>query len=91
MFWRSRHNNLSKIIISPDYYELRKKTIRANGNIYHIFKPNTCGDVLNIYQDKSSMDMTLDEFRLKTSTSWNEKFQHLTIDMTKVSSTGRYR
>ena len=40
MFKRSRHVNLSIFIISQDYYELPKKTIRANGNIYHIFKPN---------------------------------------------------
>ena len=33
MFKRSRHNNLSIFIISQDYYELPKKTIRANGNI----------------------------------------------------------
>ena len=59
MFKRSRHNNLSIFIISQDYYELSKKTIRCNGNIFHTFKPNNFRDVLNIYQDKSSMDMTL--------------------------------
>ena len=37
MFKRSRHNNLSIFIISQDYYELSKKTIRCNGNIFHIF------------------------------------------------------
>ena len=63
MFERSRHNKLSIFIISQDYYELPKKTIRANGNIYHIFKPNNLSDVRNIYQDKVSMDMTLDEFK----------------------------
>ena len=40
MFKRSRHNNLSVFIISQDYYELPKKTIRVNGNIYHKIKPN---------------------------------------------------
>ena len=40
MFKRSRHNNLSIFIISQDYYELPKKTIRANGKIYHMFQPN---------------------------------------------------
>ena len=39
MFKRGRHNKLSIFIISQDYYELPKKTIRANGNIYHKFKP----------------------------------------------------
>ena len=91
MFKRSRHNNLSIFIINQDYYELSKKTIRCNGNIFHIFKPNNFRDVLNLYQDKSSMDMTLNEFKLLTSTCWNEKYQPLTIDMTKDKYTGRYR
>ena len=71
MFKRSRYNNLSIFIISQDYYELGKKTIRCNGNIYHIFKPNNFKDVQNLYQDKASMDMTLNEFKLLTFTCWN--------------------
>ena len=91
MFKRSGHNNLSIFIISQDYYELGKKTIRCNGNIFNIFKPNNFRDVLNLYQDKSSMEMTLNEFKLLTSTCWNEKYQPLTIDMTKDKFCGRYR
>ena len=91
MFKRSRHNNLSIFIKSQDYSELSKKTIRCNGNIYHIFKPKNFKDVQNLYQDKSSMDMTLDEFKLLTSTCWNEKYQPLTIDMTKDKEIGKYR
>ena len=91
MFKRGRHNNLSIFLISQDYYELPKRTIRANGNIYHIFKPNNFRDVQNLYQDKASMDMTLNEFKLLTSTCWNEKYQPLTIDITKNKFTGRYR
>ena len=91
MFKRSRHNNLSIFIISQDYYELSKKTIRCNGNIFHIFEPNNYRDVINLYQDKSSMDMTLNEFKLLTSTCWNDKYQPLTIDMTKDKYSGRYR
>ena len=91
MFKRGRHNNLSIFIISQDYYELPKRTIRANGNIYHIFKPNNFRDIQNLYQDKASMDMTLTEFKLLTSTCWNKNYQPLTIDMTKDNYTGRYR
>ena len=91
MFKRSRHNNLSIFIISQDYSELPKKTIRANGNIYHTFKPNNFLDVRNIYQDKASMDMKLDEFKYLTSTCWNKNYQPLTIDMTKNAYDGRYR
>ena len=90
IFKRSRHKNLSIFIISQDYYELPKKTIRADGNIYHIFKPNKFRDVQNLYQDKASMDMSLNEFKNLTNYR-NEKYQLLTIDMTKDKYTGRYR
>ena len=51
MFKRSRHNNLSKFIISQDYYELPKRKIRANGNFYHIFKLNIFRDAQNLYHE----------------------------------------
>ena len=91
MFKRGRHKKLSIFIISQNYYELPKRTIRTNGNIYHIFKPNNFLDVRNIYQDKASMEVSLDEFKYLTSTCWNEKYQLLTIDKTKDKYTGRYR
>ena len=91
IFKRSRHNNLSIFIISQDYHELPKRTIRANGNIYHIFKPNNLRDVLNLYQDKSSIDLTLNEFNLLTFLCWNEKYQPLAIDMTKDKDIAKYR
>ena len=37
------------------------------------------------------MDMTLNEFKILTSSCWNEKYQPLTIDMTKDKFCGRYR
>ena len=91
MFKRSRHNNLSIFIIIQDYYELSEKTIRCNGNNYQIFKPNNFRDVIILYQDKASMDMTLNEFKLSTSTCWNKNYQPLTIDMKKIAYEGRYR
>ena len=91
MFERSRHKKLSIFIISQDYYELSKKTIRCNGNIFHIFKPNSFRGVSNPYQDKSSMDITLNEIKLLTSTCWNETYKRLTIDITKGKCCGRYR
>ena len=68
MFKQSRHNNLSIFITSQDFYELPKKTIRANGKIYRIFISNIFLDVRNIYLDKGSMDMTLDEIKYLNST-----------------------
>ena len=91
IFKRSRHNNLSIFIISQDYYELPKRTIRANGKISHIFKPNNFLDVCNIYQDKASMDMTLKEFKYLTNICWDKRYQPLTIDMTKDKDIRKYR
>ena len=45
MFKRGRPNILFIFIFSQEYYELPKRNIRANGNIYHIFKPNNSRDV----------------------------------------------
>ena len=73
MFKRSRLDNLSIFLFSCDYYELPKRIIRANVPIYHIFKPNNFTDVQNLYQDKTSMDMSLNEFKYLTSTFWDEK------------------
>ena len=66
VFKRFRHYNLSIFIFSKDYYHLPKRIIRANGNIYHIFKPIIFRDVLNLHQEKSSMNMTLNEFKILT-------------------------
>ena len=57
--------------------------------MYHIFKPNSFLDVRIIYQDKASMDMTLDEIKYLTNTCWDKQYQPLTIDMTKDKYTRR--
>ena len=91
MFKRGRQKSLSIFIRNQDYYELPKRTTRAKGNIYHIFKPNIFRDVQNLNQDKASMDMALNEFKYLTSTCWNEKYIPFTIVMTKDKYCGRYR
>ena len=83
MFKRSRHINLSVFIISQDYFELPRGTIRANGNICHVFKLSNVRDVQNLYQDKASMDMSINESKYLTSTCRNEKNQAITIQKTK--------
>ena len=65
--------------------------MRSNENLHHILKPNIFADLQNLYQDKASMDMTLNELEYLTSTCWNKNYQPLTIDMTKDKFTGRYR
>ena len=74
MFKRSRHNNFPVFKIGQDYYELPKRAIRANGNIYHKFEPNNFRDVQNFYQYKAAMDMTISVFKLLTNICWKAKF-----------------
>ena len=56
-----------------------------------MFKPNNFRDVQNLFQDKASLDMTLNAMKYLTSTGWNGKYQPFTIDMTKDENTGWYR
>ena len=58
MFKQSRPANISVFMITQDYYELPKRTIRANGSLFHIFKPNNFRYVQHLHQDKASIDMT---------------------------------
>ena len=91
LFKRSRHKKLSNFSISQVYYELPKRTIRANANIDHVFKPEKFKDVPSLHHDKRSIDTILNEFKILTSNCWNEKYQPLTIEMTKDKFSGRYR
>ena len=68
-----------------------KRTLRANGKTYHIFKPSNSRGVQNWYKDKTSMDMALKEIKLRNFTFWKEKQKPLTIDMKEDNYTGRYR
>ena len=76
-----RPNNSSMFKIGKDYYELPKKMIRANGNIYHIFQANKFRDFQVFYQYNASRAMTLNEFKILTGICWDRKTQPLTIDI----------
>ena len=84
-FKRSRHNNIPIFKIGQDYYELPKRTVRANANIQ--FQTN-CRDIENLNQVKARMVMTHKEFKLLTSIFWKEKYQPLTNDIIKIKYTG---
>ena len=58
MFKQSGYKNISKFIISQDYYKLPERTNRVNGEMNHIFKLNDFRDVQTIYQDKTSTVLT---------------------------------
>ena len=85
MFERSRRNHMSIFIISQDFYELPKKFFRADGKVYHIFKPNNLRDVQNLYQDEALMYLENNQFEVLSSTYLKKKYQPLTIDITRAN------
>ena len=91
MFKRSGHNNLSIFIVSQEYYKIPKRSIRANGSIFHIFRPKNFRDVQRLSQDKVPMAITLNEFNCPTNTCWDKKDQPLANDLSNENVIGRYR
>ena len=91
LFKRSSLCNVKTLCISQDFYRLPKRTIRANGTLYHVFKPNNFRDFQNLYQYKASMDMKLIEFKYLISTCSDKKYQSVTIGMVRDKYTSRYR
>ena len=77
-FKQSRPKKISVFKISKDYSELPRRTIRAN--LSYIQAKRIQGRS-EIFHNKASMDLTVDEFKFLTSTSWNRKYQFLTIDI----------
>ena len=58
MFKRSRDNNIYIFTTSQDSYEFPKRTLRANGKLYHFFKPYHYRDVRKFCEDQTSIDRT---------------------------------
>ena len=44
-----------------------------------------------MYYDIGAYDMKYDEFKEMCHQAWNERFNHLYIDMTKNKNEGKYR
>ena len=56
----------------------------------HILKSKKFRNVPNLCQGKAGTDLSLDEFKILTSTRWNEKHQQLTIERTKDDKIGHF-
>ena len=61
MFKQPTHHHLpffQSVEITINYH----RTMRINGNTFHIFQPNNFRGVQNLYQHKTFKDMTLKKF-----------------------------
>ena len=70
--------------------QITKRTIRANGNLHHMFKSNISRDVPNLYQDNASVNMTLNDFKFLRPNCRTERYQLVAFDMTEDNYTRRY-
>jgi len=85
-FTRGRHTNCSVFYLSQSYFELDRRSIRKNANLLILFELDE-RDVQNLWYDKVSRDMSLDEFRKFCKDSWNEEYGFVYIDLTKTRRT----
>ena len=82
-FTRGRHENLDVFYISQSYFALPRQSIRNNSDRLILFK-QTLGDVQSMYCDIGAYDMNYNEFKDMCHKVWDEKYNYLCIDMTKL-------
>ena len=89
-FTRGRHEDLDVYYISQSYFCLPRQSIRNNSDRLILFK-QTLRDVQSMYYDIGAYYMNYDEFKEMCHKAWDEKFNHLCIDVTKNKKEGKYR
>ena len=89
-YTRGRHEELYVYYISQSFFPLPRQSIRNDCDILILFK-QTLRDVQSLYYDIGAYDMKYDEFKEMCHKAWSEKFNYLSIDMTKNKIKGKYR
>jgi hypothetical protein len=77
-FTRGRHQNVNVIYLSQSWFDLDKRSIRANSNYVILFKLNKRDKSL-IYSDLLSNEIELDEFNDLTKV-WQKKYGYLAFN-----------
>ena len=91
-YWcRGRHNCVDCFYISQSYFRLPRQTIRENSNIFFIF-PQDSKNLIHIYRDLAAIDgIAYSTFQTFCADVWREKYNFVTIDLTKPCDLGKYR
>jgi len=77
-FTRGRHQNVNVIYLSQSWFDLNKRSIRANSNYIILFKLNKRDKSL-IYSDLLSNTIDKEEFDELTQT-WNSKYKYIAFN-----------
>ena len=83
VYKRFRHCAMFMFLINHEYYELPKRTIKVDGKIYHKLKPDKLRHIQSSIKTKQVWMRHLMNLYYLIYTCWNEKYQFLTIDITK--------
>ena len=89
-FTRGRHEDLDVYYISQSYFGLPRQSIRNNSDRLILIKQKL-RDVQSMYYDIGAYDMKYDEYKEMCHKAWDEKFNYLSIDVTKNKNEGKYR
>ena len=87
-FTRGRHSNCSIFYLAQSYFALDRKSIRMNSNILILFRLGE-KDILNLWQDRIQVDLSLDEFRNFCKKAWDKDSGFVYIDFTKTYKSGK--
>ena len=87
---RGRHSNVDCFYLAQNYFELPRRTIRANSNFICLF-PQDLRDLNNLHLDHVGDDMTNEEFRKFCKKCWEKPHGFAVIDLTSKKETGKYR
>ena len=86
-FTRGRHSNCSVLYLAQSYFQLDRRCIRMNSNLLILFKLDE-KDLINLWSDRCSRDLSLDDFRKLCFTAWDDNFGYIYIDFTKKFNSG---
>ena len=89
-YTRGRLSNIDSIYLAQSFFHLDRRCIRQNSNLFLLFE-QAFKNLQHIYSDLAETHMSLEQFRTFTTKVWSEKYNFLTIDLTKPSRAGRYR
>ena len=87
---RGRHSNVDCFYLAQNYFELPRRTIRANSNFICLF-PQDLRDLNNLHLDHVGDDMTKEEFRKFCRKCWESLYGFAVIDLTSKKETRKYR
>jgi len=89
-YTRGRHNNVSSIYVSQNYYKLPRQTIRSNTNVLILFSLSK-KDLQHIHSEYISRDMDWQECQDFCNYAWRQPHGYVVINKDLPPGEGKYQ